>query len=487
MKQFYFYISFLIIVVSNLNAQEISFSEPEKISNKTPNFQILGKNNSGILLYKYGDGDFIINAFNSKLKNIWNKRIKIPENEAYIKRFVVFPDSSWMFFTSLNQNGVIELKSIRLDSKFEYNSQPILLDTLGHNKYLIEERLKVVHSKDRSHLAAYLPFYEGNNMDAMYLLGIQGRDSVYSRGYFQNNIPGDYILRKVEPDNKGNVYILLEHEKKGDKRKPLSQPEYLIWKYDRATDLYIQIRVDFERPFFDKLMMEIDNHNERLVLTGLYADEDAEISEGYYVGVFDIKMDALVVNRYEPYNRQIFTKVTGKNEEDMQGFYSFTIKDVVLRYDGGVNILIESSFDNTESMEIPSFVPSAGPSYRTVNVIYHNDVVVLSTNPNGTLDWYSVVKKKQVSEDDEGFFSSYCLLTKYNHLQLIYNEEIYHKTNINAYRIDKNGGQHRKFLLNAADNNVFLVPSLGKQISDSEILIPSFKRNYFRLVKFNFN
>ncbi|MEX0810625.1 MAG: hypothetical protein WD048_00325 [Chitinophagales bacterium] len=481
-------IFFLGFFIGNLAlAQDVAFSEPEKISSKTPNFQILGKNNDGVILYKYGKGDYEINAFNSNLKNIWSKKIRIPEDEADIKRFVIFPDSTWMFFSSIDQNGIGQIKSMLLSSKFEYSSQPILLDTLSHNKYLIEDRLKIVHSKDRSHLVAYLPFYEGNNMDALYLLGIQGKDSVYTRSYFQNNLPGDYILRKVEPDSKGNVFILLEHEKKGDNRKPMSQPEYLLWKYDRVTDLFIQIRVDFERPFFDKLMMDIDNHNESIVLSGLYADAEGKLSEGYYLGIYDIKLDALTVNRYEPYNREIFAKVTGKEDEKMQGFYSFKISDIVLRYDGGVNILIESSFDNTESMEIPSFTPSAGPNYRTVNVIYYNDVIVLSTKADGSLDWYSVVKKKQVSEDDEGFFSSYCLLTRHNHLRLIYNEEIYHKTNINAYRIDKKGGQQRKFVLNAADNNIFLVPSLGKQISATEVLIPSFKRNYFRLVKFNFN
>lgn len=485
----HYYFLLIIGLISALStyAQEISFSEPEKISNRTPNFQILGKNNEGIILYKYGKGDFEIDAFNSKMKRIWNKKIRIPENNPDIKRFVSFPDSTWMFFTSTNNIGIGELKSIKLSNRFEYQGQATLLDTFSFDQYLIDERLKVVHSKDRSKLTAYLPFYKDNNLDALYLLGIDGRDSVYTRSFFRNNVEGDYILRKIEPDNNGNIYILLENDKKDDKRMPFNQEEYLIWKYDRVTNLFIQIRVDFERPLFDKLMMDIDNLNNRLVLSGLYSDEDGKMSEGYYVGVYDIGVDALIIDRYEPYKQEIFTKVTGKSEDNITGFYSFRINDVVLRYDGGVNLLIESSFDNTESMEIPAFSPTTGPSYRTVNVVYYNDVVVLSTKPNGSLDWYSVVKKKQVSEDDEGFFSSYCLLTAHNNLKLIYNEEIYHKTNINAFSVDKDGGQKRKFLINAGDNNVFLVPSLGKQISATEVLIPSFKRNYFRLVNFNFN
>ena len=485
--QHYFLLFTCLIWCLNTFAQEISFSEPEKISNRTPNFQILGKNNEGILLYKYGKGEFEIDAFNSRMKKAWGKKIRIPESNPDIKRFVVYPDSTWMFFTSTNKLGVGQIQSLKLSARFEYQSQATLLDTFSFEQYLIDDRLKVVHSKDRTKLTAYLPFYKDNNLDALYLLGIQGKDSVYTRSFFKNNVAGDYILRKIEPDNEGNIFILLEHEKKDDKRKPFNEEEYLVWKYDRATDLFIQIRIDFERPIFDKLMMDVDNLNNRLVLSGLYAGDNGKMSEGYYLGIYDTKLDALLVDRYEAFNRGIFTKVTGKDDDEMKGFYSFRISDVVLRYDGGVNILMESSFDNTESMEIPAFSPSTGPSYRTVNVVYYNDVVVLSAKPDGNLDWYSVVKKKQVSEDDEGFFSSYCLLTVHNHLRLIYNEEIYHKTNVNAYRVSKNGGQNRKFLINAGDNNIFLVPSLGKQISATEVLIPSFKRNYFRLAKFNFN
>lgn len=483
------YFLLLICILSGFCslAQEISFSEPEKISNRTPNFQILGKNNEGILLYKYGKGEFQIDAYSSKMKKIWSKKIRIPEESPSIKRFVLYPDSTWMFFTSADKFGRGQLQSITLSPKFEYKGQATVLDTFSYDQYLIDDRLKVVHSKDRNNLVAYLPFYQGNNLDALYLLGLEGKDSVYTKSFFKNNVPGNYILRKVEPDNKGNIYILLEHNLIGNRKKPFNEAEYLVWKYDRATDLFIQIRVDFQRPFFDKLMLNVDDLNERLVLSGLYADNKGEMSEGYYLGIYDLKVDALLVDRYVPYKPEIFTKVTGKEDKSMKGFYSFRISDVVLRYDGGVNIIIESSFDNTENMQIPAFTPSVGPSYRTVDVVYYNDIVVLSTNKDGTLDWYSVIKKKQVSEDDEGFFSSYCLLTRHNHLRLIYNEEIYHKTNINAFRVNKDGGQSRKFLINAADNNVFLVPALGKQISATEVLIPSFKRNYFRLVNFNFN
>ena len=109
--------------------------------------------------------------------------------------------------------------------------------------------------------------------------------------------------------------------------------------------------------------------------------------------------------------------------------------------------------------------------------------MALSVLPDGSLDWGKVLKKKQISEDDDGFFSSYCLSITPEKLNFIYNEEIYHKTNVSQYVMDKKGQFSRQYLFNAGDKNVLLVPRLGKQISSNEVLIPSYKRNYLSFVK----
>src|SRR6185295_17306749 len=97
---------------------------------------------------------------------------------------------------------------------------------------------------------------------------------------------------------------------------------------------------------------------------------------------------------------------------------------------GGAIIVAESRFDTEESMQVPSFTPTIGPSFRTINISYYNDMLLVSVKPDGTLEWSEVLKKKQISEDDDGFFSSYCLATTADKLHFVYNDEIYHKTNV---------------------------------------------------------
>ena len=163
--------------------------------------------------------------------------------------------------------------------------------------------------------------------------------------------------------------------------------------------------------------------------------------------------------------------------------YTFEVTDAVLRYDGGLIVVAESRYEDAENVEIPSFVPAAGPTFRQVNVQHYNDIMVISLLPQGQLDWVQILKKKQTSEDDDGFFSSYALATTAEKLHFVYNEEIFQKTNVNEFKVGPTGGVSREYLFNSADENVLLVPRIGKQISASELVIPSFKRNYIRLVK----
>lgn len=135
---------------------------------------------------------------------------------------------------------------------------------------------------------------------------------------------------------------------------------------------------------------------------------------------------------------------------------------------------------------MPTFMPSAGPTFRTVNVYYFNDILVLSTLPDGSLDWHNVLRKKQVSEDDEGFFSSYGVLTMDGKLRFVYNEEIFYKTNINEYIVDAKGVAERSYLFNAGSKDIMLAPGIGKQISGRELLIPSFRNRSIKFVKITF-
>lgn len=474
-----------LLAASPASAQTISYSIPKKLSAKTPDFRILGKNKEGTLIYKYGK-EHVVEAFSSNMNVRWSKTLSFKRAVSDVRRIVIYPEKTLAFYLSADK-GFTTLLVEKWNSKFQAETDAITLDTVKTEKFEVESLVRVAPSQNQSKIVSYYPVFGENNSDYLRMTLVDADLKIL----LKKNIPiteGEKALklRKVFPDNDGNVFILLEDEAKA-KKKEVVPNAFRIKMVEKETGTVKDINFDFQRPVFKKLYLEVDNVNKNLIATGLYTDDVGEEAQGYFYCAYDLDSNRLVANQYVKFSSEIIFEVTGKDtSKNVSGFYSFEVYDLILRFDGGAIIVAESRFNTEESMQVPSFTPTIGPSFRTISISYYNDVMLISVKPDGTLEWSQVLKKKQISEDDEGFFSSYLMATTAGKLHFIYNEEIYHKTSVSDYVINKYGQFEREYLFNAGDKNVMLTPKLGKQISSNEVLIPSYKRSYLSFVKLTY-
>lgn len=477
----------LYVFLHTLNpfAQTLSYSIPEKLSAKTPEFKILGKNREGVLIYKYGKDAHTVEAYGNNLSMRWEKSFSFKYPEANVRRVVIYPEKTLVFYLS-DQKGVPVLFAEKWNSKFSGDGNAVAIDSIITGKFDVESTLRVATSQNQAVVACYYPAGSDNGEQLMITLTDSDLNIIGRKQVDINHGGGNVLLRKVFPDNNGNIYVLLEDEEKS--KKKISSPDAFIVKmYEASTGTVRQIDFGFRHPVFRKLYLDFDNVNRNLVATGFYTNDAGEEAQGFFYSAFSVDSGYLSASNYTRFSPDLIFEITGKDTlKNSRGFYSFEVYDLIMRFDGGAIIVAESRFNTEENMQVPSFTPSIGPSFRTIQISYYNDIMVLSVNADGTLDWTSVLKKKQISEDDEGFFSSYCMATTASNLHFIFNEEIYHKTNVSEYSVDKAGGSERKYLFNAGDRNVLLVPKLGKQISSHEVIIPSYKRNYLGFVKVSY-
>lgn len=481
-----FFLSCLLLLPIAIFSQTISYSIPKKLSSKTPDFRILGKNKEGMLVYKYGK-EHVIEAYSNNLNMRWSKSLAFKRPVTDVRRMVIYPEKTLAFYLSADKERSV-LYVEKWNSKFQGESDAIALDTLRADKFEVESLVRVAPSQNQSKIVSYYPvFTSGDDPDYLRMTLTDADMNLLVK----HNIPLEkngrsLKLRKVFPDNAGNVFVLLEDESKQVK-KGATTDAFTIRMMESETHALREIDFRFQRPVFKKLFLETDNVNHTLIATGLYTDDVGEEAQGYFYTAYHLDSNRITVNQYVKFSSEIIFEVTGKDtSKNVSGFYSFEVHDLVLRFDGGAIIVAESRFDTEESMQVPSFTPSIGPSFRTINISYYNDILLISVKPDGTLEWSQVLKKKQISEDDDGFFSSYMMATGAEKLHFIYNEEIYHKTSVSDYAVNKRGEFERKYMLNAGDKNVMLTPKLGKQISSNEAVIPSYKRSYLSFVKFTY-
>ena len=155
--------------------------------------------------------------------------------------------------------------------------------------------------------------------------------------------------------------------------------------------------------------------------------------------------------------------------------------------DGGVLIAAESSIKDRREEPVVS-LSSINPytSYRTINTFQYNDIIAFSINAAGNLEWNSIMRKKQYSEEDNGFNSSFVCVNLKDQLRFIFPEDISFSSDINEFTLKSNGAFKKHMLFEQEDKDVFLVPKLGKQVALNEVLIPSIKKSELRILRIKY-
>lgn len=477
----------LALGMGNLCAQDVVLSDAQKLSNKTPNLRILGKNNEGIIIYKFGRDVDIIEAYNSNLMLKWSQSLNIKQENSNIEEIFLYPEYSLAFFKTQEKTNTVVFAQ-RLSAKFKGDGQFIVMDTLNEEKYNVDARMKIIHSQDKSHVSMYYPVVTSSGkLERIRVVGIDDNMKLlYRQNVTFPDINEDFGLVSVKALNDNQLIFLFENYNRGKKRFA-GDTEYMVYQYNGNTGALMSLPFDFGKPIYGLLRMEVDNVNEQLTVAGFYTNDDRNEAIGYFVQSYHLGNKTVGVKHSQPFgNDMLFQAQGGDTTKAISGLASFKPKELILRFDGGVVLVAESEYTNMQNENMPTFMPSAGPSFRTVNVYYFNDIITISTKPDGSMDWFNVLRKKQISEDDEGFFSSYTILTTDGKLHFVYNEEIFYKTNVNEYIVDATGKSGRNYLFNAGTKELMLAPGIAKQISGRELLIPSFRNRSIKFVKITF-
>ena len=94
--------------------------------------------------------------------------------------------------------------------------------------------------------------------------------------------------------------------------------------------------------------------------------------------------------------------------------------------------------------------------------------------------------KSQVSENDDGYYSSFAFLEANNVLKFLYNEDFYNIGNFVEYNVNPNGLIKRQSVMNSEKQNLVMLPLKGKQLDGRTIVIPSEQKRTLQFVLYLF-
>src|SRR5688572_28920903 len=133
-------------------AQTVSYSIPKKLSSKTPDFRILGKDKEGALIYKYAK-EHIVEAYSNNMNVRWSKTLSFKRSVTDVRKMVIYPEKTLAFYLG-GDKGISSLFAEKWNSKFQGEADAVLLDTIKADRFGVESLVRVAPSQNQSKIVS---------------------------------------------------------------------------------------------------------------------------------------------------------------------------------------------------------------------------------------------------------------------------------------------------------------------------------------------
>ena len=118
---------------------------------------------------------------------------------------------------------------------------------------------------------------------------------------------------------------------------------------------------------------------------------------------------------------------------------------------------------------------------------YHADnIVVLSFDNKGTLEWNNVMSKSQFDDESDDLIS-YQLMNTGGQVHFLFNQQERRNNLLSDYSISPDGQMNRNPTLKNLDRGYQFMPKYGKQVSSRQIIVPCLYRNYICFAKIDYS
>ena len=438
----YSLILFVLLFTGTLSAQTIKWSKPQKYGRAGDVRQVLTTPSEDVYVARSGG-----RGFGSSQRLTIDKyrasNLQLMRQEEYDLRYdnsrseydFILPFGERIYlFTSNNDRARKENRL--LCQEIDYDR----LRTAGEPQVVARAEAKLLRegefsysiSPDSTHLLIYnsqpLKRREAERFDLRVFdqnMELQWERSVtlpYTRDFFD--------VTSLEVDEQGNAYVLgiVYSELNRLRRNGNATYTYTILAYRNGGQEVIEYPVQLPGVFINGMTMRVNNSGE-LVANGLYSNRRTDQARGaFFLRIDPITKEVVAANKKE-FDFEVITQSMGglgkaiaRNREDSSNerrapeLRNYTIRDIVLRSDGGTVMIAEQYF-------VTSTVTSDQNGVTTSRDIYHyQDILLTNIRPDGTIEWTTRIPKRQVSEEDFGRYSGFVHAVSKGKIYLFFND-----------------------------------------------------------------
>lgn len=464
-------------LLNSVMAQKVTVS-PEIILRDDYSFSLLGKVEDKILLIRNKGFSQSLSIFNESLGFVQEIPLEFEDRKINLIGFVT---SEYDFNTYYSyKSGTTEyIKSVKMSASGEKYFEDTI--KIRENAFL-SEYYSIEGSEDDHYIVVYntiedskllIMLYDNREMELKFesLIDLQGI-----------NMSRDF--KGLSVSNSGNIALLFE------KYNTLFRKDAHHFRLVNISlqGLFSEQKIDLSGKYSVDTKIICDNTKDRFQIVGLYSEKLENVSQGYYIYTqSSYQLDNEKSKNFDcvAFSSEMLDLISLSSKKSDDGLEDYAIYEVITRQDGGVVLILEANKEYFRAVNSPGAI--RGSAFGSgITDYYNEDILVMSVNPDKSLEWNTILPKKQYSQDDDGAFSSFFVFKTPSLLRFIYNDEIKNNNTVSEYVVNPAGVFERNSLLSTAYQKLKLRIRSSIQISSNSYILTSERNNRLNLVKIEY-
>ncbi len=501
---------FLLLLNAFLHAgaqgPRILYTEPERQDSRRTDFEVVGKIGGNFLVYKNNRNDHDICVYDNDMK--LKTRVNLDASDRWINvDFIPYSDYFYMVYQYQRRN-VVYCEALKMDGNAKQIGSPYTLDT-SHIGFSASNKIyTTINSDDKQKIM----IFKINNRNA--------RNFLFTTFLYSNDlslIGGNRLNMPMEERNDYFTDFLLTNE--GDMvfskfRRNSSGSDQIVKvsivvKTPDAIDFAVK-DVNTKNLILDELKLKIDNTNKRILLNAFFYRQRRGNVEGLYTLIWDKNNNLQLADTVTVFNDELRSMAKSSDANMKMAFNDYYIKNVVTRKDGGYILMGEALYSTSRGNTFnrynymgygspwmspmdyywspmyssPWSMPWNRYGYGGMNSTryFAENIMVLSFNREGGLEWSNVINKSQYDDETDNTIS-YQVMNTGGEIHFLFNQVERRTPLLNDQSLGADGKIIRNPTLKNLDKGYEFMPRFGKQVSSYQMIIPCLYRNYLCFAK----
>lgn len=488
--QFNYFKLVLILVLSAYSNKALSqmatWMAFSKDSRKYNQYKVIGADQKSFFVYLSSPKERVIERYSYGLQQLFSKKLPFTEKDLEIEEITVEGDHVKVFFSLFNRNSNRH-GLFSLDVPFD-NSPYAAAQTVFDRQQIAspENSLFKVIQNDELGLYAAVHFQE-KQQDLPASMTVKFLSTqlqpVQQAEFSLEDARLDYDVRSMTFDENGNVLMLVHTF---DRTLPNSSPDrfkYTLYRIDRYQGSVERVIVTGLRDFLNVAGLTLDKKNHKILLTGLTSSGTRSSISGAFTATIGSDTFQLEKIGFQRFNQDFESKLNSyKSSRREKDLADYQVRHVVARSDGGSILVLESEYQQSQTYVTYS---QGFPVQQVITYNYFEEIVLLSLNPDGTIDWNLILPKSQVSVNDL-YLNSFLMVPQKDNLRFIFNEDGRSKTSVLQFTVNSLGEISPRITLSPDLTDAAIIPGDAFILNEKTILLPGIKRKKRGLFKIQY-